>query len=69
MGIGNLLEDTINRDRSNRPESPEDIVRAALKRVRKGKKKPPSEAEKRLLARYFLKFYIFFYFIVIHFIF
>lgn len=49
---GNLLEDTIGRDRSNRPESPEDIVRAALKRVRKGKKKnAPSEAEKRLLAR------------------
>eukprot|EP00604_Paraphysomonas_vestita_P003553 CAMPEP_0174822932 /NCGR_PEP_ID=MMETSP1107-20130205/19924_1 /TAXON_ID=36770 /ORGANISM="Paraphysomonas vestita, Strain GFlagA" /LENGTH=743 /DNA_ID=CAMNT_0016043479 /DNA_START=993 /DNA_END=3224 /DNA_ORIENTATION=- len=48
---GNLLEDTIGRDRSNRPESPEDIVRAALKRVRKGKKKnAPSEAEKRLLA-------------------
>jgi hypothetical protein len=34
-----------------RPESPEDVVRAALRRVKKGKKKSPSEVEKRLLER------------------
>jgi hypothetical protein len=32
-------------------ESPEDVVRAALRRVKKGKKKIPSEAEKRLMDR------------------
>jgi hypothetical protein len=36
---------------SKRPESPEDVVRAALRRAKKGKKKSPSEIEKRLLER------------------
>lgn len=49
IGIGHLQTEDSNR-RSNRPESPEDVVRAALKRVKKGKKKQPSDSEKRLMA-------------------